>query len=50
MKGKDGISRDIYFTAHAKRVVVVGIFIKKTQMTPTSEIALALKRAMEILK
>ena len=50
MKGKDGISRAIYVTALGKRVVVVRVFIKKTQQTPTSEIELALKRAKEILK
>lgn len=49
-KGKDGISRAIYVTAHGKRVVLVRVFIKKTQKTPTSEIELALKRAKEITK
>jgi len=48
MKGKDGISRALYVTAVGKRVVVVGAFIKKTQKTPSREIDLALKRAMEI--
>ncbi|MCB1754316.1 MAG: type II toxin-antitoxin system RelE/ParE family toxin [Gammaproteobacteria bacterium] len=48
MKGKDGISRAIYVTARPKRVVVVRVFIKKTQKTPRREITLALKRAKEI--
>src|SRR6187455_687061 len=48
MKGKDGISRDFYVTAVGKRVVVVRVFIKKTQKTPNREIDLALKRAKEI--
>ena len=48
MKGKDGISRPLYVTAVGKRVVVVRVFIKKTQKTPSREIDLALKRAKEI--
>jgi phage-related protein len=48
MKGKDGISRALYVTAVGRRVVVVRVFIKKTQKTPNREIELALKRAKEI--
>jgi phage-related protein len=48
MKGKDGISRALYVTAVGRRVVVVRVFIKKTQKTPSREIELALKRAKEI--
>ena len=48
LKGKDGISRALYVTAHEKRVVVVRAFIKKTQKTPRKEIKLALERAKEI--
>lgn len=48
MKGKGGISRVLYVTAVGKRVVVVRVFIKKTQKTPSREIELALKRAKEI--
>ena len=50
MKGRDGISRALYVTAHEKRVVVVRVFVKKTQKTPRREIELALKRAKEIEK
>ena len=49
MKGKDGISRAIYVTATAQRVVVVRVFIKKTRKTPKREIDPALKRAKEVL-
>ena len=49
MKGKDGISRAIYITATGQRVVVVRVFVKKTQKTPKREIDLALKRAKEVL-
>lgn len=48
MKGKDGISRALYVTAVGRRVVVVRVFVKKTQKTPGREIGLALKRAKEI--
>ena len=33
MKGKDGISRALYVTAVSRRVVVVRVFIKKTEKT-----------------
>ncbi len=45
LKGKDGIARALYVTAKPKRVVVVRVFVKKTQKTPYNEIRLALKRA-----
>jgi len=48
MKGKDGISRAIYVTARGRRVVVVRVFVKKTQKTPRRELNLALERAKEI--
>jgi phage-related protein len=44
MKGRDGISRAIYVVASDKRVVVVRVFIKKSQTTPAQEIMLALRR------
>ncbi len=50
MIGKDGIARAIYVTSTGKRVVVVRVFIKKTQKTPRQEIELSLKRAKEIIK
>ena len=49
MKGRDGISRALYVTSVSRRVVVVRVFVKKTQKTPGREIELALKRAKEIL-
>lgn len=48
MKGKDGISRALYVTVKPQRVVVVRVFVKKTQKTPRKEIKLALKRAKEL--
>ena len=48
MKGKDGISSAVYITAKGRRVVVVRVFIKKTQKTPRREIEIALQRAQEV--
>ena len=50
MTGRDGISRALYVTAPDRRVVVVRVFMKKTQRTPKREIALALRRAGEVSK
>ncbi|TPQ24773.1 type II toxin-antitoxin system RelE/ParE family toxin [Methylomonas koyamae] len=48
LKGKDGISRALYVTARKKRVVIVRVFIKKTEKTPRREIEIALTRAKEV--
>lgn len=48
MSGRDGISRAIYVTARGRRVVVVRVFVKKTEKTPRGEIELALRRAKEV--
>lgn len=48
MKGKDGIARAAYVTASGRRVVVVHVFVKKTQKTPRRELEIALKRAKEL--
>ena len=47
--GRDGISRAIYVTAAGPRIVVVRVFIKKTQKTPPRELELARQRAKEII-
>ena len=48
LRGRDGIARAIYVTAAGRRVVVVRVFVKKTERTPARELKLALKRAVEI--
>ena len=48
MKGKDGIARAAYVTAAGHRVIVVHVFVKKTQKTPRRGIETALRRAKEI--
>ena len=47
-KGRAGISRGIYVAITGRRVVILRIFIKKTQKTPRSEILLALERMKEL--
>jgi phage-related protein len=48
MIGRDGISRAIYVTASGRRVVVVRVFVKKTQKTPPRELEIARQRAKEV--
>ena len=47
-KGKSGIARALYVAVVGRRVVILRVFVKKTQKTPTAEIALALTRIKEI--
>jgi phage-related protein len=48
LKGRSGISRALYATARGERVVIVRVFVKKTEKAPRHEIELALSRAKEI--
>ncbi len=48
IRGKSGISRAIYVTASGQRVVIVRVFIKKTQKTPNKELRLARERAKDV--
>lgn len=45
LKGRRGVSRALYVTAPGSRVVIVRVFVKKTEKTPRREIDLALARA-----
>ena len=47
-EGRDGIARGMYVTASGQRVVLVHVFMKKTQKTPRSEIEQALANAKEV--
>lgn len=47
--GRDGIARAIYVTATGRRVVIVRVFVKKTQKTPRQELELARQRAKEVI-
>jgi len=47
-KGKSGIARALYVAVVGRRVVILRVFVKKTQKTAPGEIALALSRVKEI--
>jgi phage-related protein len=47
-RGKDGIARAVYIAVFGKRVVILHVFVKKTQKTPPEAIELSLKRAKEL--
>lgn len=48
IRGKSGISRAIYVTATGQRVIILRVFIKKTQKTPNRELRLARERAKDV--
>jgi phage-related protein len=48
IREKDGISRAIYVTASGQGVVIVRVFVKKTQKTPSRELRLARERAKDV--
>ena len=47
VSGRDGIGRGIYLVATQKRVVVVHVFVKKSQETPAGAFRTANLRAKE---
>lgn len=48
LTGANRIARALYVTAPPRRVVVVRVFVKKTEKTPRREIELAMKRAQGV--
>jgi phage-related protein len=48
LKGKSGIAGALYVAVKPQRVVVLRVFVKKTQKTPPRELRLARKRAKEV--
>jgi phage-related protein len=44
MQGRDGISRALYAAVQGRQLLVLHVFLKKTQTTPRRAIELALKR------
>ncbi|MGO8789706.1 MAG: type II toxin-antitoxin system RelE/ParE family toxin [Terriglobia bacterium] len=48
LKGRSGISRALYVAATGSRVVIVRVFVKKTEKTPRREIDLALARSKAV--
>jgi phage-related protein len=41
LTGRDGIAHAVYVTAAEQRVVIVRVFVKKTQKTPPRELEIA---------
>jgi phage-related protein len=50
VSGRDGISRAIYVTGSGMRVIVVLVFVKRSQKAPPREIRLARPRTKDIEK
>jgi phage-related protein len=48
LKGRSGIARALYVARIGQRVIVVRMFVKKTEKTPRREIEMALQRAREL--
>ena len=44
MTGRDGIARAVYAAVKGRTLLVLHVFVKKTQSTPRSAIEIALKR------
>ena len=44
MRGRDGISRAVYAAISGRRLIVLHVFVKKTQATPRKAIEMALGR------
>ncbi|MHB8255338.1 MAG: type II toxin-antitoxin system RelE/ParE family toxin, partial [Acidiferrobacter sp.] len=47
-KGADGIARAIYVAVTGQRIIIVHVFVKKSQKTPPKALELARQRAQEI--
>ncbi len=47
LQGRDGIARAVYAAIQDRRLLVLHVFVKKTQRTPRSAVATALKRLEE---
>lgn len=48
MSGRDGIARGLYVTKRGRRMIVLRVFVKKSQKTPRREIDAALARMQEL--
>lgn len=47
-KGKEGIGRSFFCTVKGREIIILHSFIKKSQKTPTKELAMARKRLTEV--
>jgi len=49
-KGQAGIARGLFCTIKNNTIIILHVFIKKTQKTPKKELELAIKRMKEVKK
>ena len=47
VSGRDGIARGIYVIAVSKKIVILHVFIKKSQKTPSAALNIAQQRAKD---
>jgi phage-related protein len=50
VKGQGGIARVFYCTIVQRRIVMLHVFIKKSQKTPKRELEIAKRRLQEVLR
>ena len=50
VKSKEGIARVFFCTKVGKRIIMLHVFIKKTQKIPKNELIIAKKRMQEVIK
>lgn len=50
VKSKEGIARVFYCTRIGKRIIMLHMFIKKTQKTSKKELKIAFERMKEVMK
>lgn len=48
-KGQEGIARGMFCITKSRNILVLHIFVKKTQATPKKELDLAIKRQKEVI-
>jgi phage-related protein len=49
-RGSEGIARVMYCTKIGRRIVILHVFIKKTQKTPKRELEIARRRQREVAR
>ena len=49
MQGRDGIARAVYAAVQGRRLLVLHVFVKKTQATPRSALETARKRLESVI-
>ena len=50
VKGQEGIARVFYCTIVHRRIIMLHVFIKKSQKTPKRELEIAKRRLREVLR